>query len=152
MENKIIDSSLFNEKAFRNELKKSKEPLLLFKKSLKKGYQYLIENYVPGKNIELLVNQQTWLIDKLLIYAWRKFFNTNELCLVAVGGYGRSELLLLSDIDLMILVKPRAKNKLKEQLELFLTFLWDFGLEVGHSVRTTKECQYEAKKDITTKI
>ena len=150
MENKIIDSSLFNEKAFRNELKKSKEPLLLFKKSLKKGYQYLIENYVPGKNIELLVNQQTWLIDKLLIYAWQKFFNTNELCLVAVGGYGRSELLLHSDIDLMILVKPRAKNKLKEQLELFLTFLWDFGLEVGHSVRTTKECQYEAKKDITT--
>ena len=87
MENKIIDSSLFNEKAFRNELKKSKEPLLLFKKSLKKGYQYLIENFVPGKNIELLVNQQTWLIDKLLIYAWRKFFNTNELCLVAPNYY-----------------------------------------------------------------
>ena len=146
----ITNNSLFDEKSFINELKKTNEPLLLFKESLKKGYQYLIENFIPGENIELLVNQQTYLIDKLLIYAWQKFFADDELCLVAVGGYGRSELLLRSDIDLMILVKARTKNKFKEQLELFLTFLWDFGLEVGHSVRTTKECQYEAKKDITT--
>ena len=50
----------------------------------------------------------------------------------------------------MILIQPRKKNKHKKQLEHFLIFLWDFGLEVGHSVRTIKECQYEAKKDITT--
>ena len=149
MENIIIDNSLFDEKTFRIELKKSKEPLLLFKKTLKEGYRYLVEHFTPGKNIELLVKQQTWLIDKLLVYAWQKFFKTDELCLIAVGGYGRSELLLGSDIDLMILVKPRKKNTYKRQLELFLTFLWDFGLEVGHSVRTTKECQYEAKNDIT---
>ena len=150
MEKVITDSSFFDEKSFVDELKKTNEPLFLFKESLKKGYQYLIDNFTPGKNIELLVSQQTYLIDKLLIYAWQRFFENDELCLVAVGGYGRSELLLRSDIDLMILVKARTKNKFKEQLELFLTFLWDFGLEVGHSVRTTKECQYEAKKDITT--
>ena len=46
----------------------------------------------------------------------------------------------------MILAKARTINKFKGQLELFLTFLWDFGLEVGHSVRTPKECQHEAKK------
>ena len=146
----ITDSSFFDEKSFIKELAKTNEPLLLFKKSLKNGYQYLIDNFIPGKNIELLVTQQTYLIDKLLFYAWQRFFKDDELCLVAVGGYGRSELLLRSDIDLMILVKARKKNKFKGQLESFLTFLWDFGLEVGHSVRTTKECQYEAKKDITT--
>ena len=146
----ISDISLFDERLFVNKLKKTDEPLTLFRESLKKGYQYLIDNFIPGKNIELLVNQQTYLIDKLLVYAWQQFFDDDELCLVAVGGYGRSELLLRSDIDLMILVKARTINKFKGQLELFLTFLWDFGLEVGHSVRTPKECQHEAKKDITT--
>jgi len=146
----ITDVSLFDEKSFVKKLKKTNEPLSLFRESLKKGYQYLIDNFIPGKNIELLVNQQTYLIDKLLVYAWQRFFSDDELCLVAVGGYGRCELLLHSDIDLMILAKARTINKFKEQLELFLSFLWDFGLEVGHSVRTPKECQYEAKKDITT--
>ncbi|MFL2555478.1 MAG: [protein-PII] uridylyltransferase [Gammaproteobacteria bacterium] len=150
MENIIIDNSLFHEKAFQSELKTTKEPLLLFKKTLRKGYQSLIGRFTPGKNIELIVKQQTWLVDKLLIHAWQRFFKNDGLCLVAVGGYGRAELLLKSDIDLMILVKPRMKIQYKEQLETFLTFLWDFGLEVGHSVRTTKECQYEANKDITT--
>ena len=146
----ITDVSLFDEKSFVKKLKKTNEPLSLFRESLKKGYQYLIDNFIPGKNIELLVNQQTYLIDKLLVYAWQRFFSDDELCLVAVGGYGRCELLLHSDIDLMILAKARTINKFKEQLELFLSFLWDFGLEVGHSVRTPKECQHEAKKDITT--
>ena len=150
MENTINDKSLFDKKAFGNELKKTKDPLLLFKKILKDGYHYLTECFIPGKNIELLVKKQTWFVDQLITFAWKIFFDSDELCLVAVGGYGRSELLLGSDIDLMILIKPRKKNKYKKQLEHFLTFLWDFGLEVGHSVRTIKECQYEAKKDITT--
>lgn len=150
MENTINDKSLFDKKAFGNELKKTKEPLLLFKKILKDGYHYLTECFIPGKNIELLVKKQTWFVDQLITSAWKIFFDSDELCLVAVGGYGRSELLLGSDIDLMILIQPRKKNKHKKQLEHFLTFLWDFGLEVGHSVRTIKECQYEAKKDITT--
>ncbi|MCG8379557.1 MAG: [protein-PII] uridylyltransferase, partial [Proteobacteria bacterium] len=65
------------------------------------------------------------------------------------GGYGRTQLLLASDIDLMVLQKPRTKPEINKQLESFLTFLWDFGLEVGHSVRTTKDCHKEAKNDIT---
>ena len=102
MENIIIDNSLFHEKAFQSELKTTKEPLLLFKKTLRKGYQSLIGRFTPGKNIELIVKQQTWLVDKLLIHAWQRFFKNDGLCLVAVGGYGRAELLLKSDIDLTI--------------------------------------------------
>ena len=149
MKNVIADKFLFDKKVFEDELKKSKNHLLTFKKAYKNGCNYLINCFTPGENIEFLVKQQTWLIDQLLILAWKEFITSDELSLIAVGGYGRSELLLGSDIDLMILVKPRKKNTYKRQLELFLTFLWDFGLEVGHSVRTTKECQYEAKNDIT---
>jgi len=42
---------------------------------------------------------------------------------------------LCSDIDVMVLL-PRAKMLVQSALEGFLTFMWDIGLEVGHSVRT----------------
>ena len=149
MKNVITDKFLFDKRVFVDELRKSKDPLLIFKKAYKNGYNYLINRFTPGKNIEFLVKQQTWLIDQLLILAWKEFITSDELSLIAVGGYGRSELLLGSDIDLMILRKPKLKKEYKEQLELYLAFLWDFGLEVGHSVRSLKECHREAKNDIT---
>src|SRR5690606_608170 len=35
------------------------------------------------------------------------------------------------------------------QLEKFLTFMWDMGLEVGHSVRTIDDCQRESAADVS---
>jgi [protein-PII] uridylyltransferase len=66
-----------------------------------------------------------------------------------VGGYGRRELLPGSDIDLMVLLGKKPDKALKEDLSKFLTFLWDIGLEVGHSVRTVKDCIREGKADVT---
>lgn len=148
MENLITDKFLFDKNRFKKSLKQQ-AALPLFKKALKHGFAYLTDQFKSGEDIELLVKQQGWFIDQLLIFAWEQFIDTDQLCLVAVGGYGRNELLLASDIDLMVLQKPRLKKETEQQLQSFLTFLWDFGLEVGHSVRTVKECRYEAKNDIT---
>lgn len=149
MTNLITDKFLFDKTTFKQKLKQETLPLSLFKKALKHGYAYLTDQFKAGEDIELLVKRQGWLIDELLIIAWQQFIDSDELSLVAVGGYGRSQLLLASDIDLMVLEKPRVKKETTQQLQSFLTFLWDFGLEVGHSVRTVKECRYEAKNDIT---
>ncbi len=149
MENIIADLYLFDKSSFRKKLKQTNKPLPLFKKALKSGYEYLIESFNSGEDIELLVKKQGWLVDQLLIFAWEQFIDSDQLSLIAVGGYGRNELMLASDIDLMVLQKPRLKKDIEQQLQSFLTFLWDFGLEVGHSVRTVKECKIEAKNDIT---
>jgi [protein-PII] uridylyltransferase len=149
MEHIIADKFLFDEVLFQRELKQQDQPLTIFKTTLKDGYDYLIEEFKSGENIELIVKKQGWFIDQLLILAWRQFVDSEDFSLVAVGGYGRSELMLASDIDLMILEKRWANKKCKQKISSFLTFLWDFGLEVGHSVRTVNECQYEAKNDIT---
>ncbi len=89
-------------------------------------------------------------IDYLLWYAWftHDLHKTNAT-LLAVGGYGRSELHVHSDIDLMVLLDKKFNDQDKEKLSSFLTFLWDSGLDVGHSVRSVKEAVIEAKKDIT---
>jgi [protein-PII] uridylyltransferase len=149
MTNTITDKFLFDKALFIQELKQENKPLVTFKRTLKTGYYYLTEQFKSGEKIDLIVKKQGWFIDQLLVLAWQHFIESDEFSLIAVGGYGRSELMLASDIDLMILEKPRTKKELKQKLESFLTFLWDFGLEVGHSVRTVKECQQEAKNDIT---
>ena len=147
----IINSNaqLLNKAQFKNALNNSQSPLSIFKETLQQGLDKLAESFRAGKDIEFIVSKQTWLIDQLLTEAWALFITDDAFCLVAVGGYGRGELLLHSDIDLMIIEKPRTNKDSKAQLEQFLVFLWDVGLEVGHSVRTVKECRQEAKNDIT---
>ncbi|MDR1011927.1 MAG: [protein-PII] uridylyltransferase [Opitutaceae bacterium] len=79
-----------------------------------------------------------------------------EVALVALGGYGRAELSPLSDIDIMFLypstVRLDALKTFQEHLvSEILYILWDCGLKVGHSSRTTEDAFAEARADIQTK-
>jgi len=71
------------------------------------------------------------------------------MALIAVGGYGRGELQPASDIDISILLRDPLDADSSSGLEAFVTFLWDIGLEVGHSVRTIEDCRREAEADIS---
>ncbi len=64
----------------------------------------------------------------------------SEVALVALGGYGRAELLPGSDIDLLILRPAGDAAGVAELTERLLYPLWDAGLSVGHAVRTSDEC------------
>jgi [protein-PII] uridylyltransferase len=90
-------------------------------------------------------------MDELLRRAWLQFFAADapDLGLAAVGGYGRGELHPASDVDIMILLGDQSLDAHRSGLERFLTFLWDIGLEVGHSVRTVEDCARESAADIT---
>ena len=69
--------------------------------------------------------------------------------LVAVGGYGRSELFPYSDIDILVLLGCEPTTAEKSKLEALIGLFWDVGLEVGHSVRTVEACEEAALSDIT---
>jgi len=77
----------------------------------------------------------------------------SQLCLAAVGGYGRGELYPYSDVDVLLLMpdgtSPENDEALKAQIEQFIGSCWDTGLEIGSSVRTVTECMQEASADIT---
>jgi [protein-PII] uridylyltransferase len=62
-----------------------------------------------------------------------------RLAVVAVGGYGRSELCPKSDVDLLFLYPYKPDRYVEAMTEWMLYPLWDLGLEVGHSVRNIKE-------------
>jgi [protein-PII] uridylyltransferase len=49
----------------------------------------------------------------------------------------------------MALLPKGVDTPWESSLERFLTFLWDIGLEVGHSARTIDDCQTESLADIS---
>ncbi|WP_166825460.1 [protein-PII] uridylyltransferase [Thalassoroseus pseudoceratinae] len=66
---------------------------------------------------------------------------------VAVGGTGRGDLCPYSDIDLLFLYDPAADTPFAEFSSTVVRALWDAGLQLGHSVRTIKECVTLAKAE-----
>ena len=67
--------------------------------------------------------------------------------LVALGGYGRSEMAPYSDVDILFLFK-KDQDKVPEFVSGALNPLWDMGFEVGHSSRTLAEVAKSAREDL----
>ena len=68
--------------------------------------------------------------------------------LVAVGGYGRAELSLQSDIDVVLVHSGRADIGLIADRLWYP--IWDEGLKLGHAVRTVREALALAADDLDT--
>ncbi|MES9899557.1 MAG: [protein-PII] uridylyltransferase [Sedimenticola sp.] len=142
---------LFDSDTIPQALSKGGEPLPLFQKSIKEANKQLKTLFDQGKDVNELVRARARHIDHILQQAWKlKIPANSDTALIAVGGYGRGELHPSSDIDLLILLETENSPTLLEALGELVTFLWDIGLEIGHSVRTFNECVKEAKQDITT--
>lgn len=64
---------------------------------------------------------------------------TQSVAVFALGGYGRRELCLHSDIDLLILFAGVIDQEDERFLHKFLNPIWDLGLTIGHHVREVSE-------------
>ena len=79
----------------------------------------------------------------------RKFKDLNlheNFVIYANGGFGRKEMFPTSDVDISIV--EIEKNKNFNNLEKFISYLWDQGFKVGHSVRKVKDIKNISKSDI----
>lgn len=126
------------------------EPVATFREALAEGDAALRARFLADEAVEELVRDRSRLLDILLTRAWQLHAGTHahDLALLAVGGYGRGELLPCSDIDITVLLPKSEATPWVGGLERFLTFLWDIGLEIGHSVRTIDDCRREALADV----
>ena len=68
--------------------------------------------------------------------------------LVAVGGYGRSELAPGSDVDVMLLHDGRRDSAVVAERLWYP--VWERGLHLGHALRTTREALRLAYDDLDT--
>ena len=91
-------------------------------------------------------------------YTLRQFFgnympmhNSLPITLVAMGSYGREELCIYSDIDLMIVYKDIKGYNLEPIITAMLYLAWDAGIKLGHRTHKVEELFSASQEDFTIK-
>ena len=143
--------------SLESRLERGKKVIPIFKQALADFLNDLEQRFYEGEDVETLLHARAEFVDQVLRLAWSRFewdqnlasWRKNRLSLVAVGGYGRGELHPFSDIDLLILLERPSYQTHRDNIQSFLTLLWDIGIEVAHSVRSIKECRNQARADVT---
>jgi [protein-PII] uridylyltransferase len=110
---------------------------------LETGRQAVAAQHRAGDDGRAIAQALTRLTDSALTTAFAQGVPAplqNHCAIIAVGGYGRNELCPHSDIDVMLLCDASVpRNDRQKAATGFLHILWDAGLTIGHSVRTTDE-------------
>jgi len=133
----------------------------LIKEHIKEYLNSLDEIFTQNQGKDFLV-KHTKRIDQFLIliykYTLRKFFgnylpfvNHIPITLTAMGSFGREELCVYSDIDLMIVYKNIEGYNLEPIIESMLYLAWDAGLKLGHRVHKVDELFEASNSDLTIK-
>jgi [protein-PII] uridylyltransferase len=74
--------------------------------------------------------------------------NKNPYAIIALGGYGREEQSLHSDVDLLFLFSKRIPTEAENLIREMIYPLWDIGMDVGYATRSIKECLSLATQDL----
>jgi len=133
----------------------------LIKEHIKEYLNSLDDIFTQNQGKDFLV-KHTKKIDYFLIliykYSLRKFFgdylpfsNNIPIAITAMGSYGREELCVYSDIDLMIVYKDIDGYNLEPIIESILYLAWDAGLKLGHRVHKVDELFEASNSDLTIK-
>jgi [protein-PII] uridylyltransferase len=77
----------------------------------------------------------------------RMDISKNPYAIIALGGYGREEQCIHSDVDLLFLFKKRVPAEAEGLIREMVYPLWDIGLDVGYATRSLKECIALASRD-----
>lgn len=94
----------------------------------------------------LTASTDEWLKDLFAKAVSGHSLDPSDFCLVAVGGYGRGEMSLRSDVDVFLLHDPGARNV--EEVAAALWYpVWDSGVALDHAVRTVPQARRLAQED-----
>lgn len=121
----------------------------LLRQKLSEGQAQIRRSYEEHPRTRTVLEGRSRLVDGVLRDLWRALGFPHDCALVAVGGYGRGELYPGSDVDLLVLLTEPPCEAIRSCLSVFVSDLWDIGLEIGHSVRTLEECLLASQGDIT---
>jgi [protein-PII] uridylyltransferase len=123
-------------------------------KQLQEKVAHLTERFLRGKQPDFM-KQHTRILDDYFEQAFetsmigpRMEINKNPYAIVALGGYGREEQSLHSDVDLLFLFGKRIPADAENLIREMIYPLWDIGMDVGYATRSLKECLSLASKDL----
>lgn len=133
--------------------------------ALRRRFQRALEaiqqQHREGTNGHEVVRLITEALDEILIEHFRARVRevldgewdekASELCLAAVGGYGRGHMNPHSDIDLCFIFPRRVAPREEKAVKALVQDLWDNRFDLGHACRTIDECVQVANSDTTVK-
>src|SRR3989441_190282 len=133
--------------------------LEFFRQALTQGFDSLKVRHAEGASGQESVRAHARLMDDVIFSltrliaadAARARLDATPLVVVALGGYGRSELHPLSDIDLMVVYAGELSPYVQRTMQELLYSLWDLGLQVGHSLRSLDDCVAMARTDFPSR-
>src|SRR6266545_6185860 len=133
--------------------------LEFFRQTLTQGFDSLKVRHAEGASGQESVHAHARLMDDVIFSltrliaadAARARLDATPLVVVALGGYGRSELHPLSDIDLMVVYGGELSPYVQRTMQELLYSLWDLGLQVGHSLRSLDDCVAMARTDFPSR-
>jgi len=128
-----------------------RSPVSAARQLLRESYDADADAFREGAEVRALVRSRADTVDTVLRLIWNRypFARSEDIALIAVGGYGRGELHPHSDIDLLILTREGMAPEWQDDLGAFITLLWDLKLDIGHSVRSMDESISAAREDIS---
>jgi [protein-PII] uridylyltransferase len=121
--------------------------------SLQEEIHRLISGFVAGKEKDFL-RQHARLLDDYFRVAFESSLvgpklgiNKNPYAIIALGGYGREEQCVHSDVDLLLLFHKQVPAQAGQLIQEIIYPLWDIGLDVACATRSLKECLGLSAKD-----
>ena len=106
----------------------------------------LIQAFLAGEEPHFL-EKLTRFLDEYFFTVYEKSIaarkmvaSQNPFAVIALGGYGRKEQCIHSDIDLLILFDATVVPEVEAFVQELLYPLWDARFEVGYAVRSIDEC------------
>jgi [protein-PII] uridylyltransferase len=89
------------------------------------------------------IRRRSAVVDRILIEMWRQAFAgqpTQNMALLAMGGYGRKDLFPYSDIDVLFaFADEKTEVHSKDAVRSIIQGMWDIGLRASPCSRTVKE-------------
>ncbi|MCG7657666.1 [protein-PII] uridylyltransferase [Wielerella bovis] len=112
--------------------------------------QHAIAQYRRNRRPFQFFRAYTHALDTLLQHMWHEHFgDTSPLCLLALGGYGRSEMYPHSDIDLAIVSPTDLSANEQQNIEQFVHILWDTQLAPAVKSGSLKDLATAAREDLS---
>jgi len=109
-----------------------------------------------GSDGLVLADNLTEIVDRVLLSSYLSLSQheaaegLKDMAFLAVGGFGRREIMPFSDIDIMLLSRSDTKVA-RDAAQKLLYKLWDEGLNISHSFRTLKSAEDDSLSDLQTR-
>ena len=144
----IIDTNGSNfelSKLFKHYINDYKESLpLLFEKN--QGKDFLV---LHTKKLDSIISLMYKTVLRRLFGNYIPMRSSIPIAIVALGSYGREQLCVHSDIDLLIVYKDIEGYNTKLIIEKLFYLVLDSGLKLGHRVHETNDLFHAANEDLT---